>query len=145
MTEVCHIENYSSNGSKPLTKLSTISTSSRSDGSSAFVCPISNQDYRTNKNLAGRKLDSIVNKTDTLLLWSTKPLSDGNYMVLDARGLDRRVSASELARMKRISRGTQSCLSSVALNAFLATGKSSQWPLVFSWEMSGSRSGSLTN
>jgi hypothetical protein len=70
----------------------------------ALICPFSNQAYRTNKNLAGKKLSAIANPTSTLLFWSPKAMPDGYYLALNADGRDRRITSSELSRMKRISR-----------------------------------------
>jgi hypothetical protein len=70
---------------------------------SVLICPFSHQAYRTNKNLAGKKLTAVASPGSTLLAWSPKSMPDGYYLALDASGRDRRVTSSELARMKRIS------------------------------------------
>jgi hypothetical protein len=70
---------------------------------SALICPFSNKAYLANKNLAGKKLKSIAKPASTLLFWSGKAMPDGNYLALDTSGRDRRITSSELARMKRIS------------------------------------------
>jgi hypothetical protein len=66
-----------------------------------LVCPISNQDYRINQRLSGKKREDVPNASKTLLMWSSKPLADGNYMVLTVSGLIQRVSAGELAHYKK--------------------------------------------
>lgn len=69
----------------------------------ALSCPFTQEAYRANARLAGKPLDQVKNPTDTLLFWSPRSMSDGNYLVLDAAGRDRRVSPEEFARLKRAS------------------------------------------
>jgi hypothetical protein len=70
----------------------------------ALMDPFSKQAYGTNKSLAGKKLKGIPNAANTLLFWSPRSMPDGHYMILDASGRDRRVTAGEFARLKRTSR-----------------------------------------
>lgn len=66
-----------------------------------LICPITNQDYRINKRLAGKKLKDVAAPEKTLILWSAKPLADGHYMALVANGQTRRLSAGELAKYRK--------------------------------------------
>lgn len=70
---------------------------------SALVCPFTNKEYLSNKNLAGKKLDAVSKPATLLLFWSPKSMQDGHYLVLDASGLDRRVTAAVFGKMKRSS------------------------------------------
>ncbi|MCS6776869.1 MAG: hypothetical protein RMJ43_14970 [Chloroherpetonaceae bacterium] len=69
----------------------------------ALSCPFTQEAYRANARLAGKPLDKVKNPADTLLFWSPRSMPDGNYLVLDAAGRDRRVGPEEFARLKRTS------------------------------------------
>lgn len=71
---------------------------------SALTCPFTGQPYAVNKSLAGKKLAKIEKPYEILLFWSPKAMPDGNYVILDASGRDRRVASSEFSRLKRTSR-----------------------------------------
>ncbi|HZO87871.1 MAG TPA: hypothetical protein VFB38_05985 [Chthonomonadaceae bacterium] len=66
-----------------------------------FICPVSNKEYQINKSLSGKKMKAIPNAGKTLLMWSTRPLPDGYYMILTANGQNRRVTAGELSRYRK--------------------------------------------
>ncbi len=67
----------------------------------SLICPISNQDYRINQRFSGKKRKDIPNADKTLLMWSSKPLPDGCYMVLTVSGLVQHLNAGEFVRAKK--------------------------------------------
>ncbi len=69
--------------------------------SANLICSISGQPYGMNGKLAGKKRSDVKQPTKTLMLWSTRPVSKGEYLVMDANGQTKRVSASEFERMRR--------------------------------------------
>lgn len=66
-----------------------------------LTCPFTNKPYIMNAGLAGKKRTSVKEPSKTLMFWSPKQMPNGGYLVLDAGGTVKRVSAGEFARMKR--------------------------------------------
>jgi hypothetical protein len=66
-----------------------------------LTCNIANKPYAMNGKLAGKKRESVKEPHKTLLLWSPRALPGGGYLILDASGQIKRVSAGQFAGLRR--------------------------------------------
>jgi hypothetical protein len=66
-----------------------------------LICSVSNKPYIMNGKLAGKKRESVKQPHKTLLLWSPGTMQGGGYLILDAAGQIKRVSAREFAGLRR--------------------------------------------
>jgi len=66
-----------------------------------LTCSIANKPYMMNGSIAGKKREAVKQPNKTLLLWSPRALPNGGYLILDAAGQIKRVSAGEFAGLRR--------------------------------------------